>query len=92
MLRGEASPRRVIVCEGMTDYLAAACRAPADVAVLGASSGGFGALRGVKIPNGATVVIATDDDKAGDAYAAEIRAALAGREITLKDWRRRGQR
>lgn len=92
MLRGEAAPRRVIVCEGMTDYLAAACRAPGDVAVLGASSGGFGALRGVKIPNGATVVIATDDDKAGDAYAAEIRAALAGREITLKDWRRRGQR
>lgn len=80
MLRGEATDvRRVLVVEGITDYLAAASRPSPGLAVLGACSGGFGALSEIRIPSDAVVFAATDTDPAGDRYAAEIAHALRGK-------------
>lgn len=88
MLRGKAEPRVVVVCEGITDYLAAAVRARPDTAVLSACSGGFGALAGAKIPRSAVVYAWTDPSVSGDRYAAEIVAALKGRDVRRVDLRR----
>lgn len=85
MLRGEIQPRRVLVVEGMTDYLAACAWQRAgrheDTAVLGATSGGFAALAMAGVPRDATVGVATDADAAGDRYATEVVAALAPRDV-----------
>lgn len=66
MLRGKATPRRVVVAEGITDYLAASRHAGPDTAILGAASGGFAALGMAGIPRTATVYAWTDPDAAGD--------------------------
>ena len=71
--RGEA--KRVLICEGMTDYLAASARW--DGATLGVTSGSARALRGVQWPDGAQLYIATDRDRAGEEYARAIGAAVA---------------
>lgn len=77
MLRGAATPSKVLVVEGITDYLAACAQRLPDVAILGATSGGFSALGEAQLGN-ADVVIATDADAAGDGYAAEIRRWVPG--------------
>jgi hypothetical protein len=90
MLRGLVAPTRVVVAEGMTDYLAAACRyARRDTAVLGASAGGFLALGMAAIPKSAVVYAWTDPNAAGDRYAAEIVRALRGWNVQRVDLRRR---
>jgi 5S rRNA maturation endonuclease (ribonuclease M5) len=92
MLRGEARPGRVVIAEGITDYLAAAQFASRDgpgTAVLGGISGSFGALAQTAIPETATVYAWTDPDEAGDRYAAEIARALSGRDVRRVDTRRR---
>lgn len=84
MLQGLARPARVVVCEGVTDYLAAAQHATTDrggLAVLGAASGGFAALRDAAVPADAVVYAWTDHDAAGDRYAAEIVAALPDHDV-----------
>lgn len=86
MLRGEAvAVRQVLVVEGITDYLAAASRPSPGLAVVGACSGGFGALADIRIPPDAVVYAATDTDPAGDRYASEIAHALRGK---VRDIRR----
>lgn len=77
MLRGAAAPSCVLVVEGITDYLAACAQHLPDVAILGATSGGFAALGDARLGD-AEVVIATDADTAGDAYATEIRRWVPG--------------
>mgnify|MGYP001593683254 FL=1 len=85
LLRGEApGVQRVIVCEGMTDYLAMclAMRQHAGTAVLGATSGGFGALADVRWPLDVRFWCAADEDEAGENYAREMAAALGtGRAV-----------
>lgn len=72
---------RVVVVEGITDYLAAAGRREErGTAVLGACSGGFGALAALgahRLP----VYVATDSDTAGERYAAEVERALPGADL-----------
>lgn len=91
MLRGEASPARVVVVEGITDYLSAARYATADgggTAVLGGISGSFGAMAQARITPGATVYAWTDADDAGDRYAKEIARALRDQDVRRIDFRR----
>lgn len=69
----------VLVTEGLTDLLAASlwcARSSRAFAVLGATSGGFGALARVRWPAGLPCYVATDGDEAGERYAAEVRAVL----------------
>jgi hypothetical protein len=74
--------RTVIVNEGEPDWLTVSTfysdgeDAPA---VLGVVSGSWTPEIGARIPSGCRVVIRTHLDKAGDRYADEIRASLAGR-------------
>lgn len=83
VLRGTppAGLQRIVLVEGITDFLAAAydtLETGAPHAVLGATAGGFAALEGVRWPAGVTGVIATDHDTAGEKYSAEIAKALPG--------------
>jgi len=81
MLRGiDVQVERVVVVEGITDYLALSCRQPSGTAVIGACSGGFGALAVARLP-GVPVYIATDGDAAGQRYAAEVERALPGADL-----------
>jgi hypothetical protein len=77
-------PLRVLIAEGEPDYLAAAVGysdadegAPAILGLPG--SGAWAASLAARIPDGAHVIIATDHDDAGDRYAADVAASLAGR-------------
>jgi len=77
---------RVVVVEGITDYLAAAGRAVAGrqdrgTAVLGACSGGFAALSALAAVWSGPVYVATDSDTAGQRYAAEVERALPGADL-----------
>lgn len=87
VMRGEVLEglRTLLVCEGLTDWLAAAawCRLHArpDVAVLGGVSGSFSALADVALPEGVRVLAAVDDDAAGDRYFIQISKALASAEV-----------
>ncbi len=86
LLCGEGDATRVLLCEGLTDWLSAAawCRRSGsqDVAVLGGVSGSFPALAQVRWPDRPVdFVVAVDHDAAGDRYVAQIRAALPGRSL-----------
>lgn len=101
ILGGEpvAQLKAVLVCEGITDWFAAAALFGADrewhrangddvpdVAVFGACSGGFQALAAVKWPTEQFEVwIATDQDAAGDRYAGAIVSAFPGRNVRRID-------
>lgn len=80
MLMGEhVELETLIVCEGLTDFLSAsqaAIRAGSDIAVIGAASGSFGSLSEVAVPRRTQVLVATDDDRHGQRYARNVRAAL----------------
>ncbi len=73
----------VLVAEGITDWLAASLWAEdkPGVTVFGLTSGGPAAFAHIPIGEGARLVIATDDDPAGDAYAAAVAAHYPGRLI-----------
>lgn len=86
----DAALAGVLITEGLTDFLAAAMdvrdmRAP--FAVLGAASGGFGALARVAWPDALPAFVAVDTDTAGQQYAAEIRRALPP-SVRLRRWSR----
>lgn len=80
MLRGQpVDVRRILVVEGITDYLAAASRPSPGLAIVGACSGGFGALSSIRVPPGVTAFVATDHDTTGNRYADEVAHALTGK-------------
>ncbi len=98
MLERTASPRIVIVCEGETDYLLTAVgpatltRWPGEPpAVLGMFQGGWSAEPAARVPDGANVIIATDNDPDGDKYAARIASTLEARarigRVKVERWR-----
>jgi hypothetical protein len=81
---------RLVVAEGETDFLGWATQwsdaaefAPATFAVV---SGSWCADVAARVPDGTTVVIATDNDKAGDRYASTIVDTFTGRAVTLERW------
>jgi hypothetical protein len=72
-------PLEVVIVEGETDFLCAACEDAGEDkirAVFGISSGAWTDAHAIAIPEGATVIIATDNDAAGDKYADKIRGTL----------------
>lgn len=100
MLEGTARPSIVIVCEGEGDYLqtavgpGAGARWPGEPpAVLGMFMGGWSDAAAMRVPDGASVVIATDADPDGEKYAARIVASLEARarvgRVKLERWRPR---
>ena len=91
MLGGRARPHRVAVVEGEVDLLAAvAAISDADEdapAVLGMFGGGWSAEVAARIPDGATVIVATDHDAAGERYATEIaRSIVPPGRVRLVRW------
>jgi Toprim-like/CHC2 zinc finger len=82
MLRGEASPSKVIITEGEPDFFTIATGGmllDERPAVLGVASGSWTSDIAARVPNGCEVRIATDNDEAGDRYAAEIATTLKHR-------------
>jgi hypothetical protein len=88
LLRGESLGfDRVLVVEGLTDLVWAALWARGRrVAVLGITSGSVSGLPSVRWPGGVPVVIATDQDQAGERYASAIASAIPSR-IPVRRWR-----
>ena len=90
LLRGEPSPGlfSLVVAEGLTDWLTLASWAQhvgagrADrVAVIGGTSGAWGALSQAILPADLDVVVAVDEDATGDRYLLEIADALGERPL-----------
>src|SRR5262249_14220485 len=74
--------QRVVVTEGEPDFLTWAARGEGQrtLAVLGLPGAGtWTAELAERVPDGSTVILRTDADDAGHAYAAEIAASLGGR-------------
>jgi hypothetical protein len=95
LLRGEAlGPVRVVISEGEMDLCswATAAKAPAGetLATLGVFAGGWTAAHAARVPDGATVVIATHHDAGGEAYARQIVETLEARRaagvLRIKRW------
>ncbi len=89
----DGPPLRVVVVEGETDFLVAACEA-SDAneyapAVFGITSGSWTTEIASRIPDGSHVVVATDNDKAGEKYARTIVDSFEGRAVELLRWRPR---
>lgn len=77
LLRGEhAGSLRVLMAEGFSDFFAASTHRGYD-ALLGIESGSAERLKLVAWPRGSEVYCATHADKAGDAYATKVEAAVA---------------
>lgn len=88
MRDGWQSPLVVVVTEGEPDFLARASR-PSDAdetppVVLGIGSGWWTQAHADRIPDGATVVLATDHDDAGHAYAAHVATTIGTRCRVLR--------
>ena len=83
-----SDPRRVLVVEGVPDFLTWATRygdAAEDApAVLGVIAGSWSSEIAATVPNGCRVIVRTHHDDAGDKYAEKIRASLANRCAILR--------
>ncbi len=77
LLRGELGPERVVFAEGEPDFLVWATRFEGPV--IGILSGSWSPEFAAKIPTGSTLVLRTDRDRAGDAYAGAIAKSCSGR-------------
>lgn len=80
LLMGDAGElEAVVVVEGLTDMLATSLRVERKGqrrAVLSVTAGSSSAFARVRWPADVPCFLATDDDKAGEKYATEVRAAL----------------
>jgi hypothetical protein len=80
MLRGQFAPDLVVVAEGEPDFLVwATRRTPKPHATIGIVSGSWHQALAERFPVGCVVVIRTDHDRAGHAYAAEVSEGLRKR-------------
>jgi len=80
----------ITVCEGEVDFLNVATQwsdaAEFAPATLGITSGSWTPEIAARIPEGSRIVLATDADKQGDAYADRITQTLRGRYLQLERW------
>ncbi len=85
LMRGTLRPKRLCICEGATDWLAASASlaeaGALDTAVVGGTSGGFAALASINIPADCTVLACLDNDATGQRYLQDVRRALASRPV-----------
>jgi Protein of unknown function (DUF3987)/Toprim-like len=70
---------RVLVVEGITDFLRAVTAAPPDLPIIGGISGSFKRIDEVCAPSSPRFILATDGDDTGDKYAERARMRLPGR-------------
>ena len=83
MMRGEEIDLDgLLFVEGITDFIK--CSAEVEdqklnLAVLGGTSGSFGAVADINIPKDLKIYIGTDPDEKGEEYAQTIRLQLKGR-------------
>ena len=78
-LRGYDVLRELVIVEGETDLLSAAQAWPSCATVGLVSGGSWTADMAAKVPEAARVLVATDNDQAGDKYAETIGGTLGGR-------------
>jgi len=83
MLRGEAFPRRVTICEGEPDALVRMVANPLD-AVIGIMSGSWSDAFASRVPFGSEVIVRTHLDKAGERYADAVVETLRHRAIVSR--------
>jgi hypothetical protein len=85
MLRGEFKPYRLAIVEGEPNHLSR-CQVTNDphTAVIGIVSGSWTTAFAAKVPLGCRVAIRTDNDPAGDRYAAEIEQTLRRRAFVYR--------
>jgi 5S rRNA maturation endonuclease (ribonuclease M5) len=72
----------VLFVEGITDFIkvsSVAERESIKLAVLGGTSGSFGSVGKLNIPDGVDVFVGTDPDLKGDEYARTIQMQLGSR-------------
>jgi Toprim-like len=82
----DATPLRVVVTEGEMDFLAWATASDGAAAVLGIVSGSWSAEVAARIPDGVTLVIATDSDDEGEVYCSKILKSMEGRSLSIERW------
>jgi DNA primase len=88
-LSGLRPAERVLFVEGESDFLVAATwRLERPTAVIGVASGSWTPAFGTAFRPGTEVLIWTDRDRAGDAYADEIIRSLAPRGCRVGRWRK----
>lgn len=78
VLQGAARPLAMIIAEGETSYFRATL-ADGAAPVFGVVAGSWDPALTARIPVGAVVYVATDNDRSGDAYAAALRTTLGAR-------------
>lgn len=86
---GDSAPLRVVVAEGEPDYLTWALRVhdtPSvhPPAVFGIESGAWTDDIAARIPDGATVIVWTHHDAAGEKYAARVAETLGSRCAVMR--------
>lgn len=86
LLRGSADSEleALLICEGITDLFRAASAAiheKMNVAILAGTSGSFSRIKQISIPDSLDIVICTDPDETGDAYAENIKKNLDGKKV-----------
>lgn len=86
MLKGTGWPAEVVVAEGEPQWLQACLTWPGR-AVLGIVAGSWTEEIATKVPTGASVLVVTDHDAAGDRYAEAIETNLRGRCRVLRHGR-----
>jgi 5S rRNA maturation endonuclease (ribonuclease M5) len=72
----------VLFVEGITDFIKVSSEAEKEsikLAVLGGTSGSFGSVGKLNIPEGVDVFVGTDPDAKGDEYARTIQMQLGSR-------------
>ena len=88
LLRGEdVSSKTIVITEGVPDFLTASVENPKR-AVFGIVQGSWKPRYAALIPHGADIIVATDNDDAGQALAAAVVKTLEGRQY--RRWRPRG--
>ena len=94
MLRGwpEGDVARLVIAEGVPDWLTWAALWTPTLPVIGIAAGGWTSEVAARIPDGATVDLCTHADEAGERYAATVRASLAGRAVKVRRLRTGGAR
>jgi hypothetical protein len=83
MLRGDASPSRVIITEGEPDFLVRSVVSPGE-AVVGVLSGSWHEGFARRVPYGSLVVVRTHRDPAGNRYAAKVIESVKSRARTAR--------
>jgi len=78
----------IVIVEGEVDYLAAIqTSGSAAVAHFAIVSGAWTQAHATRIPVGATVIVATDQDPQGEKYAHTIASTFCGRRVDVRRWR-----